>query len=96
MTFTAVPELQKWQYHINGFAIFCTWVLQMLIVGKIPSFGIYVEVFKKVTKTFINFAIAFLFLLVGFTLSFVVLFQEKLAFTYASVVIKGDNYVPQR
>ena len=87
-TSTKVPELRWWQYHINGFAIFCTWVLQMLIVGKIPRFGIYVEIFKKVAKTFINFATAFFFLLVAFTLSFVVLFQEKLAFKYVSVVIK--------
>ena len=87
-TSTIVPELRWWQYHINGFAIFCTWVLQMLIVGKIPRFGIYVEVFKKVAKTFINFATAFFFLLVAFTLSFVVLFQEKLAFTHPSVVVK--------
>ena len=60
----------------------------MLIVGKIPRFGIYVEIFKKVAKTFINFATAFFFLLVAFTLSFVVLFQEKLAFTHPSVVVK--------
>ena len=84
-----VPELKIWQYHINGFAIFCTWVLQMLIVGRIPRFGIYVEVFKKVSTTFLNFALAFLFLFVAFTLSFVALFQDQLAFNYASVVIKG-------
>ena len=87
-TSTKIPELRWWQYHINGFAIFCTWVLQMLIVGKIPRFGIYVEVFKKVAKTFISFSAAFFFLLVAFTLSFVVLFQEKLAFKHPSVVVK--------
>ena len=84
--------LQKWQYHINGCAIFFTWVVQMLLIGRIPRYGIYVEVFRKVSKTFMNFILAFFFLFLAFTLSFVAFFDTG-AFNHPSVVFKVSFFL---
>ena len=39
-----VATVLRWQYHVNGVGLFCTWVIQLFIMGRIPRFGIYIEV----------------------------------------------------
>ncbi len=82
--------LAKWQYQANGVGVFCTWLLQMFIIGRIPRFGLYINVFKKVLLTFLNVLATFFFLFVAFATSFVALFPEHRAFaaTPASALIK--------
>ena len=52
----------------------------MLLVGKVPRFGKYVEMFISVLITFGNFFVAYLFLFVAFTVSFFILFPQHAAF----------------
>ena len=52
----------------------------MLLVGKVPRFGKYVEMFIAVLITFANFFVAYLFLFVGFTVSFYILFPQHAEF----------------
>lgn len=98
-----------WQYHANGCGVFATWLLQMFHIGKVPRFGKYVEVFKKVSWTFVNFLLAYIFLFVAFALGFVVLFPNNAAFEepYPAVLVKvlvmmlgeleyDDLYYPER
>lgn len=72
--------LKRWQYSVNGFGIFFTWLLQMFHMGRTPQYGLYVEVFKKVSKTFLNFFLTFIFLFVGFLGAFLVLFPSNRGF----------------
>ena len=85
-------KLDNWQYHVNGIALFSTWVVQMLLIGKMPKYGLYVEIFRRVTKTFMNFFVAFFFLFVAFTLSFVAFFDTG-AFNHPSVVFKVSFFL---
>ena len=39
-----VAKVLRWQYHVNGVGLFCTWVIQLFIMGRIPRFGICIEV----------------------------------------------------
>lgn len=77
----------RWQYHVNGIGLFTTWLLQMFLTGRMPRFGLYVEIFKKVSLTFLNFYMAFLFLFVAFACSFLALFPEHRAFSSTSPTI---------
>jgi len=70
----------RWQYHACGFGVFLTWLLQMFLIGKVPRFGKYVEMFKNVSTTFSNFFVAYIFLFVSFAVSFFILFPETPAF----------------
>lgn len=72
-------KVSEWQYHVNGFAVFSTWLMQFLLIGRIPKFGLYIEVFKRVLVTFMNVLMTFIFLLVAFTASFVVLLPNSKA-----------------
>lgn len=80
-------EMGRWQYHVNGIGVFTTWLLQMFLIGRVPRFGLYVEIFKKVSKTFINFFLAFVFLFVAFACSFLALFPEHRAFSSSSPAV---------
>ena len=48
----------------------------MLMIGRLPTFGIYVQMFTTVAKNFSRFLFAYMSLLVAFALSFCVLFPN--------------------
>lgn len=39
-----VPE---WQHHVAAVVIFLVWLELMMIVGRFPIFGLYVQMFTK-------------------------------------------------
>ena len=77
---TDPPEFSRWQYEICGCALFLTWFLLMLLFGRFPKFGIYLEIFKKVFWTFVKFFFSFLSLIFAFATSFFILFQNHRSF----------------
>lgn len=60
--------------------IFLVWVELMMIVGRFPIFGLYVQMFTKVAVNFAKFLLAYCCLLIAFGLSFGVLFSSYPAF----------------
>lgn len=76
-TLKKVPE---WQYHVAAIVIFLVWLELMMIVGRFPIFGLYVQMFTKVAINFAKFLLAYCCLLVAFGLSFSVLFSSYKAF----------------
>lgn len=87
MTFFQTPEvvgqliyMQKWQHHVAGIVILLVWVELMMLVGRFPIFGVYVQMFTKVAVNFGKFLLAYICLLIGFGLSFTVLFSDYKAF----------------
>lgn len=72
-----VPE---WQYHVAAIVIFLVWLELMMIVGRFPMFGLYVQMFTKVAVNFAKFLLAYCCLLIAFGLSFGVLFNSYPAF----------------
>ena len=55
----------------------------MLMIGRLPTFGIYVQMFTTVAKNFAKFLAAYFCLLVAFALSFCVLFPNYQSFNVA-------------
>lgn len=72
-----VPD---WQYHVAAVVIFLVWLELMMIVGRFPMFGLYVQMFTKVAVNFAKFLLAYCCLLIAFGLSFGVLFNSYPAF----------------
>ena len=72
--------IQPWQHHAAAVGIFLVWGELMLMIGRLPTFGIYVQMFTTVAKNFAKFLAAYFCLLVAFALSFCVLFPNYLSF----------------
>ncbi|XP_018322447.1 transient receptor potential channel pyrexia [Agrilus planipennis] len=69
-----------WQHHVAAIGIFFAWFELMMIVGRFPMFGLYVQMFTTVTINFSKFFFAYSCLLIAFGLSFGVLFANYPSF----------------
>jgi hypothetical protein len=56
------------------------WLELMMLVGRFPIFGLYVQMFTTVAVNFSKFLMAYCCLLIAFALSFGVLFANYPAF----------------
>ncbi|KAF4532352.1 hypothetical protein B566_EDAN003656, partial [Ephemera danica] len=72
--------LASWQHHAAAFGMFFTWLELMMLVGRFPIFGLYVQMFTTVARNFAKFLLAYSCLLVAFGLSFAVLFPKYKSF----------------
>lgn len=75
-----LKRVPDWQYHVAAIVIFLVWLELMMIVGRFPIFGLYVQMFTKVAVNFAKFLLAYCCLLIAFGLSFGVLFNSYPAF----------------
>lgn len=73
-------DVHSWQHHVAAIGIFLTWLELMMLVGRFPTFGLYVQMFTTVAYNFSKFLMAYLCLLIGFGLSFGVLFSNYKSF----------------
>lgn len=73
-------DVRSWQHHVAAIGIFLTWLELMMLVGRFPTFGLYVQMFTTVAYNFAKFLMAYLCLLIGFGLSFGVLFSNYKSF----------------
>ncbi|XP_050336181.1 transient receptor potential channel pyrexia isoform X2 [Bactrocera neohumeralis] len=69
----AVPT---WQHHVAAIVVYLVWLELMMLVGRFPIFGVYVQMFTKVAGNFCKFLLAYICLLIAFCLSFSVLFND--------------------
>ena len=74
------PLIENWQHHFAAIGVFLVWGELMLMIGRLPTFGIYVQMFTTVAKNFSKFLAAYFCLLVAFALSFCVLFPNYQSF----------------
>lgn len=75
--------VERWQHHAAAVGVFLVWSELMLMIGRLPTFGIYVQMFTTVAKNFAKFLAAYFCLLVAFALSFCVLFPNYQSFNVA-------------
>lgn len=76
-----------WQHHVAAIVIFLVWLELMMIVGRFPIFGLYVQMFTTVAVNFSKFLAAYCCLLIAFGLSFGVLFPNYNAFEFIPLAL---------
>ncbi|KRT84307.1 Ankyrin repeat-containing protein [Oryctes borbonicus] len=73
-------NVATWQHHVAAIGIFLTWLELLIIVGRFPIFGIYIQMFTTVAVNFSKFLMAYMCLLIAFSLSFGVLLSKYKSF----------------
>ncbi|KAL7637840.1 UNVERIFIED_CONTAM: hypothetical protein RMT77_011452 [Armadillidium vulgare] len=64
------------QRNIAAISVMFGWFGLMLLFGKLPTFGVYILMFMRISKSIIKFLIAFSFILLGYSCAFEIVFYE--------------------
>ncbi|CAD6192793.1 unnamed protein product [Caenorhabditis auriculariae] len=79
----------RWQWLLAAVCTFTAWMNLLLMIRKLPRFGIYVVMFFDIVRTFSRFFIIFLLFIVAFSTSFYVIMQNRPEFsTMGSSLLK--------
>ncbi|XP_050304179.1 transient receptor potential channel pyrexia-like isoform X2 [Anthonomus grandis grandis] len=81
ISFVYTGRTYIWQNHVSAFAILLSWVNLMFMLGQFPFFGTYVAMYISVQREFAKILLVFFSLLIGFTVTFCVLFPQSEVFS---------------
>ncbi|XP_076657384.1 transient receptor potential channel pyrexia [Halictus rubicundus] len=69
-----------WKHHVAALGILLIWIELMMVVGRFPMFGLYIQMFTQVSINFFKFLGAYMCLIIGFSLAFSVLHKNYKSF----------------
>lgn len=100
ISFLYTGRVETWQVHLGAFGVICSSCNVMYLIGQLPLFGPYVEMFQKVGGEFQKLLLVFFPFLVGFTIGFCIIFPNSstfynpiIGFISTLVMMTGDmNY----
>ncbi|KAK2577416.1 hypothetical protein KPH14_003525 [Odynerus spinipes] len=72
-----IPRAPEWVLHAISIAILLGWIQMMLLIGRFPTWGYYALMFSTVLKNVLKVLLAFVCMIVGFALSFAILFHKN-------------------
>ncbi|XP_020298541.1 transient receptor potential channel pyrexia-like [Pseudomyrmex gracilis] len=67
----------QWILHCLSIAILLSWMQTLLLIGRFPMWGYYALMFSTVLKNVLKVILIFGFLIIGFALSFMIVFHRK-------------------
>ncbi|GBP65214.1 Transient receptor potential channel pyrexia [Eumeta japonica] len=70
----------EWPRHVATLAVLLAWTELMFLLSRFPNWGYYVLMFAKVAVNVIKILFTFAFLVVGFSLSFMIEFRSQMPF----------------
>ncbi|KAK7077045.1 hypothetical protein SK128_006636 [Halocaridina rubra] len=73
-------ETMSFHRQMAAASAFFGWVELMMLFGRFPSLGVYALMLTRIAKSMVLFVLAFATLLIGFAISFMVLFYKKDSF----------------
>ncbi|XP_078036050.1 transient receptor potential channel pyrexia [Augochlora pura] len=75
-----IEPIFHWQHHVAALGILLIWLELMMVVGRFPMFGLYIQMFAQVSINFFKFLGAYMCLIIGFSLGFSVLHKNYKSF----------------
>ncbi|KAL4716005.1 hypothetical protein ACJJTC_003794 [Scirpophaga incertulas] len=69
-----------WPRHVATIALLLAWIQMMFLLSRFPNWGYYVLMFGKVASNVIKILLTFVFLVIGFSLSFMLQFRSQAPF----------------
>ncbi|CAJ0566672.1 unnamed protein product, partial [Mesorhabditis spiculigera] len=71
----------NWQWMLATLGTFLAWINLLLLIRKLPRFGIFVLMFVDVFKTFTRFALIFFLFITAFSITFFLMMQNRPEFS---------------
>nr|QDR50968.1 TRPA5 [Heliconius melpomene] len=75
-----VSSSAEWPRHIATCALLLSWIELMFLLSRFPNWGYYVLMFGKVAANVVKILLTFAFLVIGFSLSFMIQFHSEIPF----------------
>ncbi|KAG6453876.1 LOW QUALITY PROTEIN: transient receptor potential channel pyrexia [Manduca sexta] len=69
-----------WPRHVATLALLLSWLEMMFLLSRFPNWGYYVLMFGKVASNVVKILLTFAFLVIGFSLSFMIQFRSQIPF----------------
>jgi hypothetical protein len=87
LAYCAVPQIHS-NHHVASITILLAWIEFLLLIGRLPSVSVQIEMLKKVSLTFLKFGLCYSPIILAFAFSFSVLFHKEHS-------VSEDVYVPE-
>ncbi|XP_026727732.1 transient receptor potential channel pyrexia-like [Trichoplusia ni] len=71
-----------WPRHVATVALLLSWLEMMFLLSRFPKWGYYVLMFGKVSTNVMKILLTFAFLVIGFSLSFMIQFHSQVPFEH--------------